>query len=140
MTNKRDHGDGGIDQRGSDRWRLRWRVGGKRFTKSFHGSKRTAQTELRRLLKSADDGTHVAPDRITLGAWIEQWIALLERRDGDDTATVRRRGLVNARTLERYAELLRFHVVPTLGARPLQQVNPTEIDALYTKLEARLSP
>ncbi len=139
MTGKRDHGDGGIDQRGEDRWRLRWRVDGRRFTKAFHGTKRAAQTELRRLLKSADDGAHVAPDKITLAAWIEQWIALLERRDGEDAGAVRKRGLVNARTLERYAELLRLHVVPVLGARPLQSIAPTEIDSLYTKLEGKLS-
>jgi integrase len=35
--------------------------------------------------------------------------------------------------------LLRLHVVPTLGARPVQHITPTEIDQLYTKLEARLS-
>jgi hypothetical protein len=28
---KRDHGDGGIDERGKDRWRLGYRVGGKRL-------------------------------------------------------------------------------------------------------------
>ncbi len=139
MTTKRDHGDGGIDQRGPDRWRLRWRVGSRRFTKAFRGTKRAAQTELRRVLKSADDGAHVAPDKVTLGAWIEQWTALLERRDGEDTATVRKRGLVNARTLERYVEMLRLHVLPTLGARPVQQITPSEIDALYTKLEQRLA-
>jgi integrase len=45
-----------------------------------------------------------------------------------------------APTLERYAELLRCHVVPTLGARPLQQLQPTEIDALYQKLEDKIAP
>jgi hypothetical protein len=84
MTSKRDHGDGGIDERGEDRWRLRRRVAGRRYNKSFHGTKRAAQTELRRLLKSADDGSHVAPDKVTLAAWVERWIALLERSDGED--------------------------------------------------------
>ncbi|HXP74755.1 MAG TPA: site-specific integrase, partial [Stellaceae bacterium] len=59
--------------------------------------------------------------------------------DSEDTPR-RKRGLVNARTLERYEELLRLHAVPTLGARPLQQIRPTEIDTLYTTLEQRLSP
>jgi integrase len=139
MTNRRDHGDGGIDQRGLDQWRLRWRVGGQRYSKAFHGTKKAAQTELRRLLKSADDGAHVAPDKITLAEWVNRWLALQERRDGEH-AGKRKRGLVNARTLERYAELLRLHVVPTLGARPVQALMPHEIDTLYTKLEQRLSP
>src|ERR1700730_13095763 len=137
MTSKRDHGDGGIDARGPDRWRLRWRVAGRRYSKAFQGTKKAAQAELRRLLKSADDGAHVAPDKITLATWVDRWLALLERRDA---TIVRKRGLVSARTLERYSEQFRLHVLPTLGARPLQQITPTEIDALYTKLEMRLSP
>jgi len=35
---KRAHGDGGIDPRGENYWRLRYRVNGQRFTKTFHGS------------------------------------------------------------------------------------------------------
>jgi integrase len=132
--NRRDHGDGGIDARGPDRWRLRWRVDGKRFSKSFRGSISDARKELRRLIKSADDGQHVAPDKLTLAASVDCWIALLRRGDGKT-----KRGLVNARTLERYQELLRLHVIPTLGARPLQRLSATEIDTLYTKLERGLA-
>ena len=140
MSDKRDYGDGGIDERGKDRWRLRYRVDGKRHTKTVIGSITDAKRELRRLLKSADDGEHVAPDAITLAAWIERWIDLLERRQDGDEAPTRKRGLVNARTIERYAELLRLHVVPTLGRRRIQRLSATEIDALYMTLEQKLSP
>src|SRR5262249_2402099 len=69
--------------------------------------------------------------------WIDRWIELLERQqDGG----ARRRGLVNRRTLERYAELLRCHVTPELGARPIQAIKATEIDSLYMRLEKKLSP
>jgi integrase len=132
---RRDHGDGGIDERSPGHFRLRWRVDGKRFTKSFHGSIGGARKELRRLIKSVDDGQHVAPDKLTLAAWVDRWIALQRRGDTDQ----QRRGLVNARTLERYEELLRLHVSPTLGARPLQRISATDIDALYTQLEKLLS-
>jgi integrase len=134
--NRRDHGDGGIDERGPGRWRLRWRVDGKRFSKSFHGAIGEARKELRRLIKSVDDGQHVAPDKLTLTAWVDRWLALLRRGDVDKP----RRGLVNSRTLERYEDLMRVHVLPTLGKRPLQRITPTEIDALYTKMEQHLSP
>jgi integrase len=132
MTKRRDRGDGGIDQRGENSWRLRYRIKGQRFTKTFHGTRADAQKEVRRLLKSADDGTHVAPDKITLAQWVEQWIAA--------GAPGRRQKRVGRRTLERYAELLRCHVVPTLGRRPLQQLQPTEIDALYQGLEGTIAP
>ncbi len=133
--NRRDHGDGGIDERSPGHFRLRWRVDGKRYTKSFHGSITEARKELRGLIKSADDGRHVAPDKLTLAAWTDRWVALQRRGDTDQP----RRGLVNARTLERYEELLRLHVTPALGKRPLQRISATEIDGLYTKLETRLS-
>src|SRR5215472_5045372 len=135
MTSKRGHGDSGIDERGEGRWRLRWRVDGKRYTKSFRGTIGEARRELRRLIKSADDRQHVAPDKLTLAGWVDRWLALLRRGDQD----TKRRGLVNARTLERYDELLRLHVIPTLGTRPLQRITATEIDALYAELEKRLA-
>jgi integrase len=40
---KRNSGDGGIDQRGPDVWRLRYRDDGKRFTVTFHGTKAEAR-------------------------------------------------------------------------------------------------
>ncbi len=138
MTNKRGHGDGGIDARGENIWRLRYRVNGKRFSKTFRGTLSEARKELRRLIRSGDTGEHIAPDKITLAEWVDRWIALLERQQDDGER--RRRGLVNARTIERYAELLRCHVTPVLGARPIQQIQASEIDDLYVKLEKVLAP
>ena len=58
---RRTYGDGGIDARGENSWRLRYRVNGKRFTKAFRGTMSEAQKELRRLLRSGDIGEHVEP-------------------------------------------------------------------------------
>jgi integrase len=129
---KRHHGDGGIDARGPDTWRLRYRIKGQRFAKTFHGSRADARKELRRLIRSGDTGEHVAPDKITLGKWIEQWLAI--------GAPGRRQRQVGGRALQRYAQLLRTHVVPALRNRPLQQIQPTEIDALYRRLEGKIAP
>src|SRR5262249_32062463 len=71
---KRSHGDGGIDQRGENRFRLRYRTGKRRFAKTFHGTLSDAKKELRALLRSGDTGEHVAPDKATLSGWAEQWI------------------------------------------------------------------
>jgi hypothetical protein len=92
---RRDHGDGAIDQRGEGRWRLRYRVDGKRYTKTVQGSITDAKRELRALLKAADDGQHVPANRATVADWIPAWLALIERS-------------VNPKTLERYGELLRL--------------------------------
>jgi integrase len=114
----RDYGDGSIDARGKDRWRLRYRINGKRYTKTVRGSISDAKRELRSLLKSGDDGEHVAPNRITVSEWIDTWIEL-------------RRHKITARTLERYAELMRLHVKPTLGEKRLQAVTSVMLDKLY---------
>jgi hypothetical protein len=76
MTKRRGFRDGGIDQRGEDSWRLRYRVNGQRFTKTFRGSKSEAQRALRDLLHAGDTGEHVDPDKMTVGQWIEHWISI----------------------------------------------------------------
>lgn len=123
---RRGYGDGGIDQRGPDRWRLRYRVDGRRYTKTIKGSVGDAKRELRSLLKSADDGQHVPPGKMTFSAWLPTWLALIEQK-------------VNAKTRERYGELLRLHVEPTLGQRPLQAIKATEVDHLYRHLRDALA-
>jgi integrase len=123
-------GDGTLDERGPDVWRLRYRVsGGRRISQTFRGTKRDAQKELRRLLRSADTGSHVAPDKVTVGQWVEQWLSM--------GAPGRRRQEVGRRSLVRYAQLLRCHVIPALGHRPLQQLRAHEIDGLYAALQGK---
>ena len=41
------------------------------------------------------------------------------------------------RSLERYGQLLRVQVEPSLGTRPLQKLQSTEIDTLYARLGDR---
>jgi integrase len=118
---KRDYGDGGIDARGDNRWRLRYRVNGKRYTVSFRGTVSEAKRELRRLVRSGDENTHVAPSKITLAEWAAQWIAGRQ---------------VNERTRERYAGLLRNQVLPRLGARRLQSLTASDLDSLYREVAA----
>jgi integrase len=122
-------GDGTLDERAPDVWRLRYRVNGRRVTQTFRGTKRDAQQELRRLLRTADTGSHVAPDKVTVGQWVEQWLSM--------GAPGRTRQEVGRRSLERYAQLLRCHVIPALGHRPLQQLRAHEIDALYVSLQGK---
>src|SRR5665213_609675 len=122
MAKRRGHGDGSILQRGENSWRLRYRINGKRFSGTVRGTKTEAQKALRDLLHSGDSGEHVAPDKITVGQWIEQWL--------DAGAPGRRRKKVSQRTIERYAQLLNTHVKPTLGDTRLQQLRAPDIDKI----------
>jgi integrase len=132
MSKRRTYRDGGIDQRGEKSWRLRYRVNGRRFTKTVHGTKSEAQKALRDLLHSGDTGEHVAPDKMTLGQWIDHWVSI-------GCPGNKRRKQVGQRSLEGYEQLMRRHVVPVLGDRPLQQIEPNEIDKLYVKIGAKIA-
>jgi integrase len=128
MMNKRGHGDGGIDERGPNKWRLRYRVNAKRVSVAFTGTKTEARGKLRNLLDAVSKGEHVDPSKITVGEWIDQWL--------DAGAPGRKKKRVSQRTLERYGQLLLTHVKPALGVRPLQQLKAPEIDRLYAALAA----
>jgi integrase len=125
----RARGEGTIEERGKNSYRLRYRVDGRRFDKNFSGTLAEARKELRKLLKSVDDGEHVDPSKVTVGQWIEEWL--------DAGAPGRRKKKVGQRTLERYGQLLRTHVTPALGDTVLQQLRAPAIDALYNGIEAK---
>jgi len=121
MTKRRGHGGGSIQQRGESSYRLRYYVGEVRHTVTFRGAKKEAETELRRHMGDADKGIHIAPAKLTLKHWADQWIELkaAERQH---------------KTVARYEDLLRLHVMPKLGDRALQKITAHEINLLYAQM------
>jgi integrase len=79
-------------------------------------------------LRDGDTGEHVDPSKLTVGEWIDLWIAA--------GAPGRKKKKVGQRTLERYEELLRVHIKPKLGAKRLQKLQATEIDKAYNELDS----
>jgi integrase len=132
MTKRRAHGDGNIEERGENIFRLRYRVNKKRYRATFRGTLKEATTELRRLLRSGDTGEHVAPDKATLATWAKHWIEI--------GVPGRKKQKVGERAIERYNQLLRTHVLPTLGEYKLQQIDSAHIDKLYLSLEGKIAP
>jgi integrase len=96
-------------------------------------SKREAQSECARLITEINSGSYVGTSKATLRQWIEHWISI-------GCPGSKRRKEVGQRSIERYAELLRCHVLPTLGERPLQQLRSTQVDTLYVTLADKISP
>jgi len=118
---------GHIRPRGKGAWELKYDVGidpltGRRVTKyaTVRGPKRDAQRELRRRLEAVDQGRHADPGKLTLGAWLGQWSELV-------------RNEVSIRTWEAYAEIVKNHLVPALGALPLGKVQPVHIQSYYAE-------
>jgi integrase len=112
--------DGSIDQRGENSFRLRWRVGGKRYSKTITGSLTDAKKELRKVLRSVDTGSHVAPAKTTIGDYVTTWLD--NARD------------LSPKTLERYRELATQQIIPHLGDVGLQALRPAQVEAWHTTL------
>jgi integrase len=132
MTKRGRYGDGSITQRGANSFRLRYRIGKQRFAKTVHGTHAEAKKELRALLRSGDVGTHIDPSKKTLTQWADHWLA--------SGAPGRQMEAVGTRSIERYGQLLRVHVLPVLGAYKLQELDSTQIDTLYLAIEGKIAP
>jgi integrase len=119
---------GHIRRRGAHSWELKYDCGidpmtGKRITRyaSVKGTRRDAQEALTKLLHARDTGAAVDPTKETVSQFIDRWNDSVETK-------------VSPKTRERYAELLRLHVVPHVGTRPIQKLTAADLDRLYSKL------
>ena len=132
MARKKGHyGAGSIEPSGKNSWRVRYRIDAVRYAKIVEGTKTEAAKELRRLLHDGDAGKHVAPDKMTVEAWIDHWISI--------GAPGRRKKKVGGTTLDGYAQKLRTHVKPVLGRKALQELQAVDIDKLYASFEGKMS-
>ena len=92
-TVKNRYGDGSIRQRSPSTFQVRWYANGKRHEITVRGTYADARRALRAKLKSADDGAHVAPTKLTVAehvrARLEQWKVAgdIGPNTHDDTAT-----------------------------------------------------
>src|SRR5262245_2499116 len=118
---------GSVRRQGEESWEVRLYLGrgpnGRKLYKSHtvKGTKRRAQSELNDLLSKLQRGEYVAPTRTTVAEYLERWLA--------DYASIK----VAAKTYERYAEIVRSHLVPALGHHPLARLQPLHIQAYYSE-------
>jgi integrase len=73
------------------------------------------------LLHARNTGAAVDPSKETLSQFIDRWNESVEAK-------------VSPKTRERYAELLRLHVVPHVGTKPIQKLTAADLDRLYSRL------
>ena len=111
---------GHIRERSPGRWAIildvRDPATGKRRRRwhSFAGNKRQAQVEAARLISELQDGAAVDPSRMTVAAFLGQWLEHIKPQ-------------VAPRTHERYAEIVRAYLVPALGGVMLSKLQPMAI-------------
>lgn len=119
---------GHITKRGKNSWTIVLYTGrdpqtGKKQYKwhSVKGTKKQAEKELAALINSLETGSYIKPKKTTLGLFLEQWL-----QDYAATNTA-------PRTYERYAEIVRLHLIPNLGRIALTQLKPEHLQAYYAK-------
>ena len=96
----------------------------KRRWHTVRGGLREAQRERARLVTELDQGSYVDRSRVTIADYvrsrIDQWEAA---PDG-----------ITARTAQRYRQLLKYQINPHLGAKHLQKLSASDIEAWHTAL------
>jgi integrase len=120
---------GHVRRRGKNSWRLKFDIGTDPLTgarriryHTFRGTKREAEIKLATLVAENSKGEYVDTSRVTVAEFIDRW-----QRDWAVSH-------VSPKTLERYCELLRNHVVPELGKIALQKLRAIDVNAIYGKL------
>lgn len=121
-------GAGSIRQRADGTWEARYTVGrdpgtGKQLRKSVYGK---TQKEVRQKLSQAvaalDNGDYFQPSKMTLARWVEIW---LQEYTGDKKYL----------TVKHYKAQCKTHIVPSLGAVKLAELNAPQIQAFYNGLQ-----
>jgi len=80
-----------------------------------------AEAALADALARRSHGIALDPAKLTVDQYLDRWLDHI-------------RISLRARTVARYTALLRDHVRPHVGARPLKQLSPLEIQAIYDRL------
>jgi integrase len=118
---------GHVRRRTPGSFELRYSLGtdpatGKRktITTTVRGTRRDAEKELRRLLRTLDIGEHVDPTRMPVRDWLSAWLTAIKDE-------------ISPKTHERYTEIVGNFLIPELGAIPISKLAPAHIQAAYSK-------
>ncbi len=95
---------------------------------SCKGTKKEAQNQLTTLLYELKSGSFVEPSRLTVGAFLENWLDHVKHT-------------VAGKTYDRYAEICRRHLIPALGTMTLTKLQPLHVQDFYSRAmrEGRLN-
>lgn len=124
---KRGDGEGSIDEVREGLWRGRVMVGykpdGKPDRRVIYGKTRAeVQRKLRELARQAEQGMlgDAEAGRVCVSAFLDRWLEAVQ-------------STVGPRTYQRYAEVIRLHLLPELGRQRLAALRPDHLQALYAR-------
>lgn len=123
---RRPRGEGSVYLAGNGQWRARLYYtapdGRLKRREARFKTQREAVAALSQWKRDLSDGLPVAPDRLTVEQFLRRWL--------QDVARPRLR----PRTYERYAQLVRLHIVPALGGIRLAQLNAADVQRLINSM------
>lgn len=126
---------GTIRQRSKGSWTIqvyagRDPVSGKkmRIARTVRGTKKEAELALARLISSVETGIDFNATKLTFADYAERWLKSKKKK-------------VRPKTIQRYSDLMRLHVVPVIGSIPLLKLKPLHLEKVYEEASSRgLSP
>ena len=93
----------------------------RQLTRSIRGRKRDAEALLRQLLLEQELGIDQSPEKLSVGDFLTKWLASM-------------RPSLAPKTYNRYADIVRVHLQPTLGAIPIGKLRPLRIEQAYAAI------
>ncbi len=128
---KRHHGEGTIRQRSNGRWEARYRyvdpVTGEKCRGSAYGrTSKEARVEMMKALDRIAEGSPVKDSSITVGAWVEHWLAT------SLVASSRKES-----TKQLYRVLAPHLTSGTFAGRRLDRLRPSDVEALVVELRTK---
>lgn len=92
-------------------------------------TKAEAEDKLDEVLRQLSDRTYVAPTKLTVGAYLDDYVAGLKRRIGQ----AGRKGLASG-TWDSYRRIVKYHLKPELGSLKLADLTAHHVEKYETKM------
>src|SRR5712691_7464220 len=127
MAKKRGNNEGSITRRKNGLWMAQVTIGrdpetGKPRRATFYGKTRQdVADKLTKALREKQQGTFVAPHKLTLGEWLDTWLWEYKKPR------------VRSTTFDGYEKVVRCHLKPALGDLVPQDVRPEHVQHYYNE-------
>lgn len=129
MARKRGNNEGSLRPHKSGGYEARYTGSDGKQHSLYAKTRAEANRKLTEALRNTARGLPVAPERLTLAAYLTRWLDLEAKLDKRESTWIR------------YEECCRLHIIPALGRIPLHQLGPQDLNRLYANmLKAGYSP
>jgi integrase len=127
MAKRRGRGEGSIYRRKNGSWVAQYTVGDKR--RYIYGkTRKDVAARLSKAIAERDSGTVYDSENLKVADYLDRWLDSI-------------RDTLRVRTWQRYEQITRLHLKPTIGRTRLDKLNALQVQYLYrSKLDSGLSP